>query len=108
MNHITSDKALGDIRLELLRLSESGEDYDKALGLALECVRSSDRWLRINALRCFGYIARVYGRLDLDVVLPLLRKAQGNTIDTEAAAAAQDALDDLEIFLGESMSRTSS
>jgi len=107
MNHITANEAPEDVRLKLLRLSESGEDYDKALGLALECVRSSDRWLRINALHCFGYIARVYGRLDLDVVLPLLREAQGNTTDTEAAAAAQDALDDLEVFLTESVSKAS-
>lgn len=107
MNHIKANEMPKDVRLELLRLSESGKDYDKALGLALECVCSSDRWLRINALHCFGYIARVYGHLDLDVVIPLLREAQSNATDTEVAAAAQDALDDLEIFLAESMSKTS-
>lgn len=106
MNHTIANRAPENVRLELLRLSESGEDYDKALGLALECVRSPDRWLRINALHCFGYIARVYGRLDLDAVLPLLQKAQGNTIDTEVAAAAQDTLDDLEVFLTGSVPKT--
>ena len=87
------------MRLDLLRWSESGEDYDKALALAVMCARSPDRWLRVNALHCFGYIARVYGRLDLDAVLPILREAQDDISDTEAAAAAQDALDDLEVFL---------
>lgn len=88
-------------RLEMLRWAESGEDYNKALGLALAYARSSDHWLRINALHCFGYIARVYGKLDLEAVLPLLHEAKGNTVDTEVAAAAQDALDDLEVFLPE-------
>ena len=107
MNHVTASKTLEDVRLELLRLSESGEEYEKALGVALECVDSSDRWLRNNALHCFGYIARVYGRLDLEAVLPLLRNAQSNTTDAEAAAAAQDALDDLGVFLAEPASKPS-
>ena len=89
------------MRLDLLRWSESGENYDKALALAVTCARSPDRWLRINALHCFGYIARVYGRLDLDTALPILREAQDDVSDTEVAAAAQDALDDLDVFLAE-------
>ena len=89
-------------RLDLLRWSESGEDHGKALALAVTCAGSADRWLRINALHCFGYIARVYGRLDLETAMPILREAQGNGSDAEIAAAAQDALDDLEVFLPQS------
>ena len=87
-------------RLDLLRWSESGEDYDRALALAVACAGS--RWLRINALHCFGYIARVYGRLDLETAMPILHEARSNASDAEVAAAAQDALDDLEVFLPES------
>lgn len=99
MSPASTDKACESTRLELLRLAESGEDYEKALILAVECARSPDRWLRINALHCFGYIARVYGRLELEVALPLLHEARHEATDVEVAAAAQDALSDLEVFL---------
>lgn len=99
MSSATNDGASESIRRELLRCAESGEAYEEALGLALARTRSPDRWLRVNALHCFGYIARVYGRLDLDAALPLLHEAQANTADPELAAAVQDALDDLTVFL---------
>ena len=110
MNQATANQAAANqaaiddsekLRLDLLRWSESGEDYDKALALAVTCAQSADRWLRINALHCFGYIARVHGRLHLETVMPILREAQSNASDAEVAAAAQDALDDLEVFLPE-------
>lgn len=98
-NDTKFDKTSRDVRLDLLRLVESGEDYDAAVNLSIACAKSPDRWLRINALHCFGYIARVYGRLDLEAALPWIKDALGDTNDTEIAAAAQDALDDLEVFL---------
>ena len=83
---------------ELISLSESGECYNEALSLSVVYAQSPRRWLRVNALHCFGYIARVYGRLDVDVALPLIRKGEMDA-DPEVAAAARDALDDLEHFL---------
>ena len=87
-----------ETRRKLLYLAESGEDYDEALALSIYCTQSPQRWLRVNAFHCFGYIARVYGRLDLDVALPLISKGEEDA-DPEVAAAARDALDDLKHFL---------
>lgn len=98
MNDIPNNDASESMRLDMLRWAESGNDYDKAVSLAVLCSRSSDRWLQVNALHCFGYIARVYKRLDLGEALPLIHAARGSA-DAEVSGAAQDALDDLETFL---------
>lgn len=97
MDHVTGD-IFEAMRQDMLRLSESGQDYDRALDLAVMCSHSADRWLRVNALHCFGYIACVYGKLDTQRVLPLLHNA-GADEDFEVSAAARDAMDDLDVFL---------
>lgn len=97
MSDQQSDPLLHKI-YELISLAESGEDYDQALTMAVAYTKSSDPSLRMNALHSFGYIARVYGRLDLSVALPLLRRGEKDA-DPEVAAAARDALDDLGVFL---------
>lgn len=94
-----------EIRKKMLHLAESGESYEEALKLSADCAESESKNLRINALHCFGYIARVYKKLDMDVALPLLRKA-GVDPDIMVSAAARDALDDIEVFLPESKIRT--
>ena len=97
MSDSETERDTESTRRELLRLAESGEDYDAALTLALSCAHDTDWWLRINALHCFGYIARVYRRLDRKSVQPLLLSASEDG-DAGVAAAAQDALDDIETF----------
>lgn len=87
-----------EIRKEMIYLSESGLHYDEALRLSVEHAESEIRDLRMNALHCFGYIARVYKKLNLEAVLPLIRKAEVDS-DAWVSAAARDALDDIEIFL---------
>ena len=87
-----------EIRRKMLHLSESGKNYEEALKLSIDYAESEIMGLRVNALHCFGYIARVYKRLDLGVALPLLRKAEVDP-DIRVSAAARDALDDIEVFL---------
>lgn len=87
-----------EIRRRMLHLSESGSNYEEALRLSIDFATSEIRDLRVNALHCFGYIARVYGMLDVGVALPLLRKAEVDP-DIMVSAAARDALDDIEVFL---------
>lgn len=87
-----------EIRRKMLHLSESGKNYEEALKLSIDYAESEIMDLRVNALHCFGYIARVYKRLDLGVALPLLRKAEVDP-DIMVSAAARDALDDIEVFL---------
>jgi len=89
-----------EIRKRMLYFSESGTDYEDALKLSVEWAESESKDLRINALHCFGYIARVYKKLDMDIALPLLRKAEVDP-DIMVSAAARDALDDIEVFLPE-------
>ena len=98
MSQDKEDDRVEAVRLDLLRLAESGEDYEAALSLAIRCAGAPDRWLRVTALHSFGYVARVYGRLDLAVVLPLLHAARDDP-DAEVIAAADDALEDIETFL---------
>lgn len=87
-----------EIRKEMIYFSESGFHYDEALKTSVAHAESEVRDLRMNALHCFGYIARVYGKLDLETVLPLLRKAEVDP-DIWVSAAARDALDDIGTFL---------
>lgn len=82
----------------MLHLSESGYNYVGAMRLSVEHAESENRDLRTNALHCFGYIARVYRRLDMDVALPLILKAKLEP-DVMVSAAARDALDDIKMFM---------
>lgn len=98
---MTKDENVKDdneIRKEMLYLSESGDDYENALKMSVEYAESENRDLRTNALHCFGYIARVYRKLDMDVALPLILKAEVDP-DIMVCAAARDALDDIKMFL---------
>lgn len=92
------DDQLTDKIHELISLAEGGQEYGAALSRAVAYAKSPEPSLRMNALHCLGYIARVYGRLDLDVALPLLREGENDPVP-DVAAAARDALDDLEVFL---------
>ena len=87
------------IRRTLIRSAESGSDYGSALDLAIQYATSSDDGLRTNAFQCFGYMARVYRKLDLDRVLLILRHAAKGDSDWRARGAAQDALGDMTMFL---------
>ncbi len=98
MKQTINDDEAEEMRLNMLCWAESGVDYDRAVSLAIFCCRSPHRWLKINALHCFGYIARVYKKLDLEQVLSLIKEARHST-DSEIAGAAYDALEDLETFL---------
>ena len=56
--------------------------------LYLELIDHEDRQVRILAATCLGHLARVYGQLDEDRVVPVLRRV-----------GATAALGDIEIFL---------
>jgi hypothetical protein len=53
-----------------------------------ELIGAMDRQVRLLAATCLGHLARVYGRLDEDRVVPELRRVGSN-----------DALADIEVYL---------
>lgn len=79
----------------LLTLALNG--YDVAERRALEHLRHPDVWVRRNAATSLGHVARVVGELDVDRVVPALLALMA---DPKVYGEADDALDDVEHFLG--------
>ncbi|REF97926.1 HEAT repeat protein [Asanoa ferruginea] len=65
-----------------------GEDWQELQELYLGLLEHEDRQVRILAATCLGQLARVYGQLDEDRVVPELRRVK-----------ATDALSDIAVFL---------
>ena len=63
-------------------------DWKELQELYLALLDHEDRQVRLLAATCLGHVARVYGRLDEDLVVPKLRRS-GST----------DALDDIATYL---------
>ncbi|TMR07242.1 hypothetical protein ETD83_01190 [Actinomadura soli] len=97
-----------DLRLALAE--KDNEAIHRALvGLALhdadgawvqdQCLALKDHpsWdVRAIALLCLGHVARIHGTIDLDRVLPVLRSALN---DPRTAGYAEQAIDDIEVFV---------
>jgi hypothetical protein len=71
-------------------------DWRQLQALYLDLLDHEDRQVRALAATCLGHLARVYGRLDEDLVVAALRRVQPNSY---GAGNAENALDDIEIFL---------
>lgn len=63
----------------------------------VEAMEQDDPWLLGVATTCAGHIARTHRRLDTERIVPMLRSLLRNQ---EVAGRAQDALDDIEVYLG--------
>jgi hypothetical protein len=99
-------------RADLERLLESGNEraiIDGLLSAALydpdwrwvqnTCLRFLNhptKWVRWNAVTCFGHIARIDRRLDIELVVPRLVALRA---DAEIAPNVEDTLDDIEWFM---------
>jgi hypothetical protein len=60
--------------------------------------RSDAAPLRYIAASCLGHVARIHGRLDLDKVMPVLKELL-NDSETYVKASAEDAIEDIRIFM---------
>lgn len=80
----------------LLRLSLHGPDFGYAERKALEYVHHPDVWVRRNAATALGHVARVHGSADVDAVM---RALVSMLSDPEACGWADDALDDMEMYM---------
>ena len=81
----------------LLRLSLAGPDRQYAEECAIRHIAHRDVWVRRNAATSLGHIARITGELNLDRAMPALVSLLA---DAEVFGYADDALRDVEHFLG--------
>jgi hypothetical protein len=81
----------------LLRLALHGPDWRVAEQQALRHLTHPDVWVRRNAATSLGHVARLSRDLDVDSVVPALKALLA---DPEVGGFAQDALDDIEVFMG--------
>ena len=58
---------------------------------------SPDSWVRGVAATCAGHVARIHGALDTARLLPLIERLMD---DAETQGRAEDALDDIQMFVG--------
>jgi hypothetical protein len=80
----------------LLRLSLHGPDFAFAERMALKHATHPDEWVRRNAATALSHVARLHGSIELDAVMTTLVRMLD---DPEASGWADDALDELEIFM---------
>ena len=62
----------------------------------IEMSENSDAEVAGLAVTCLGHLARIHRTLDLERVLPILKRVRTNP---ELAGRAEDALDDIETYL---------
>ena len=94
---LASDSSIDQVKEALLgaALNEKN-DWKWLQDLCIKYSKHSDKSVQGAAILCFGHIARVHGHLEKDVVLPIIHNAQK---DKETSSRANDALDDINVFL---------
>lgn len=81
----------------LLRLALHGPDWRVAEQHALRHLTHRDVWVRRNAATALGHVARLSRDLDVALVVPALKALLS---DPEVGGFAEDALGDIEVFMG--------
>jgi len=82
----------------LLSLALYADDWKFAQDICTKYSRHKDENVRGIAILCFGHIARLHRKLDLDMVLPIIKEAT-NDQSPFVRGHAESALDDIEIFI---------
>jgi hypothetical protein len=80
----------------ILRLAHHEPDWRWVQNICLQLVQTSDPNIRGCAVISLGNIARIHGLLDLEQVIPVL---QSLCEDPEVGGKAEDALDDIQVFI---------
>lgn len=83
----------------LVRVTYTYDEWQWAQGCCLRFIEHEDPGIRGVAANCLGDLARIHRCLDLDKVVPVLRRLLS---DPEMGGRAEDALEDIEIFMGTS------
>ena len=82
----------------LLGLSLYGENFDLIQETLVEYSGNSDENIRGIAILCFGHIARIYGRINTELVLPIVQKGLKDK-NSFVRGHSHSALDDIEFFV---------
>ncbi|MCG8423817.1 MAG: hypothetical protein MJE77_38465 [Proteobacteria bacterium] len=85
------------VSVALLRLSLHDPDPEWLEDTVLPYTRHEHYWVRGVAAMCLGHVARIHGRLNLKKCLPAIRELLDND---ETKGKAEDALEDIEMFIG--------
>lgn len=87
----------GEMTRAIIRLALHDSDWRWVQGQCLLLLKHPDRWVRGAAAISLGHLARIHKRLDLALVKPELERLVG---DPGMDGKAQDALDDIETYIG--------
>jgi hypothetical protein len=84
--------------LALLNLVMNGNNYEKAMESSLEFAKENSEWVKGCGIECFGHIARIYKKLDLEAVKEILKESLKS--DSKIVAGkANDAAEDIAHFM---------
>ena len=98
IQHAFQHGTASEISQTLVTLALYASDWKPVEQYCLDFLESADAGVRKVAATCLGHLARLHQQLDLDRVLAALYKHLSDP-DKYVAGAANDALDDIEIFM---------
>ncbi len=84
--------------LALLNLVMNGNDYEKAMQSSLEFAKENSEWIKGCGIECFGHIARIYKKLDLEAVKEILKESLKSESKI-VTGKAKDAVEDISLFM---------
>jgi len=84
------------IGLTLIRLAYHHRDWRWVQDLCIGLSEHEDKWVRRNCATCFGHLARIHRKIDLEKVNPVLRRLLN---DADAHGWAEDTVEDFKVFL---------
>jgi len=97
---LAADLSSGDGRTIATALTSAAlydADREYVEGLIVQFLQHSDPWVRGVSAICAGHIARIHQALSTDKIVPLIETLLA---DPQTTGKAQDALDDIRMFLG--------
>lgn len=80
----------------LIRVTYYDDDYNWVQKKCVGYLKSNDIDVKRLAIICLGHLARIHNKLDKKQIIPLLKALKS---DKELGGIAEDALDDIEMFL---------
>jgi len=86
-----------DICKALVRLAIHDPDLQWVQSLCIELTKHATVEVQSTAILCLGHLARIHKALDLEKVVPLLIELRKDPL---LSGRVDDAMDDIEIFLG--------
>jgi len=97
-----TDRRIFNLPLALGENAENDEEYEYAFNVLVSLSERKNAQIRANAILGFAFLARTNGKLDKDIVLPIIKKVwRQNDIqnDTGKRGNIIAAVDDINQFL---------